>query len=196
MHQSLSLWILRLEKQLLHRGIEPLIDAAPSSVERLVEAMAWLCLCRPQPISEQPHSRACSDRLAAAWRGFGNGLQGLGLVQLAERALVAAQRQERRSGCSCNSLSRPFARAIHHFACSGGTVISKCVAAMPHVALLSEVNPLNRFGADPPELHHLLGRRSEAGSSRPSCHWPSRTALAQRGRASIWVRVTKSRKIT
>ena len=38
-------------------------------------------------------------------------------------------------------------RTIHHLACTGGTVISKCLAAMPHVALISEVNPLNRFGS-------------------------------------------------
>lgn len=37
-------------------------------------------------------------------------------------------------------------RTIHHLACTGGTVISKCLAAMPGVALISEVNPLNRFG--------------------------------------------------
>jgi hypothetical protein len=36
---------------------------------------------------------------------------------------------------------------VHHLACTGGTVISKCLAAMPRVALVSEVNPLNRFGS-------------------------------------------------
>lgn len=38
-------------------------------------------------------------------------------------------------------------RLIHHVACSGGTIISKCLAAMQSVCLLSEVNPVNRFGA-------------------------------------------------
>lgn len=33
-------------------------------------------------------------------------------------------------------------RTIHQFACSGGTLISKCIAAMPNVQLLSEVDPL------------------------------------------------------
>lgn len=33
-------------------------------------------------------------------------------------------------------------RTIHQFACSGGTLICKCVAAMPNVQLLSEVDPL------------------------------------------------------
>ncbi|MEM7708752.1 MAG: sulfotransferase [Pseudomonadota bacterium] len=32
-------------------------------------------------------------------------------------------------------------RTIHHFACSGGTLVSKCVASMPNVQLLSEVAP-------------------------------------------------------
>ena len=35
-------------------------------------------------------------------------------------------------------------RTVHHFACSGGTLISKCIAAMPNVQLLSEVDPLSR----------------------------------------------------
>lgn len=38
-------------------------------------------------------------------------------------------------------------RTLHHLACTGGTVISKCIASMPNVALISELNPLNRFGS-------------------------------------------------
>lgn len=34
-------------------------------------------------------------------------------------------------------------RSIHHFACTGGTLISKCLAAMPNTQLLSEVDPLS-----------------------------------------------------
>lgn len=34
-------------------------------------------------------------------------------------------------------------RTIHHFACTGGTLISKCVASMPNVQLLSEINPFS-----------------------------------------------------
>ncbi|MDM7938372.1 MAG: transposase [Cyanobium sp. CZS 48M] len=41
---------------------------------------------------------------------------------------------------------RPLIRTVHHLACTGGTVISKCLAAMPQVAVLSELNPLNRYG--------------------------------------------------
>lgn len=35
-------------------------------------------------------------------------------------------------------------RTVHHFACTGGTVICKCIASMPNVQLLSEVDPLHR----------------------------------------------------
>ena len=34
-------------------------------------------------------------------------------------------------------------RIIQHLSCTGGTLISKCLAAMPNVALLSESNPLS-----------------------------------------------------
>lgn len=43
-------------------------------------------------------------------------------------------------------------RTIHHFACTGGTVICQCIASMPNVQLLSEVDPLhraNRPGGEP-----------------------------------------------
>ena len=39
----------------------------------------------------------------------------------------------------------PVLRLVHHLACSGGTLISQCLAALPGVALLSEVNPFNRY---------------------------------------------------
>ncbi len=38
----------------------------------------------------------------------------------------------------------PTLRTIHHFACTGGTVISRCLAALPQVMLISEINPINR----------------------------------------------------
>lgn len=40
----------------------------------------------------------------------------------------------------------PVLRTLHHLACSGGTLISRCLAALPDVVLLSELNPSNRFG--------------------------------------------------
>ena len=36
-------------------------------------------------------------------------------------------------------------RTIHHFACTGGTMISKCIGSMPNTHLLSEVDPLSEL---------------------------------------------------
>ena len=40
----------------------------------------------------------------------------------------------------------PPLRLVHHLACSGGTVIARCIAALPNVRLLSEVDPLSDHG--------------------------------------------------
>jgi hypothetical protein len=45
------------------------------------------------------------------------------------------------SVCQKYKSNKPVIRIIHHFACSGGTMISKCLAAMPNTYLLSEVHP-------------------------------------------------------
>jgi hypothetical protein len=48
--------------------------------------------------------------------------------------------------------SKPIIRIIHHFACSGGSLVSKCLSAMPNVFLLSEVHPhsdLQRYKENP-----------------------------------------------
>ena len=34
-------------------------------------------------------------------------------------------------------------RTVHHFACSGGTLICRCIAALPNTVLLSEIDPLS-----------------------------------------------------
>lgn len=47
------------------------------------------------------------------------------------------------------SVAREPVRTLHHFACTGGTLISKCVAAMPNVQLLSEVNPFSTLNESP-----------------------------------------------
>ncbi len=46
----------------------------------------------------------------------------------------------------CESSPAPVAeplRTLHHFACTGGTLISRCIACMPNVQLLSELDPLS-----------------------------------------------------
>lgn len=50
----------------------------------------------------------------------------------------------------CQALCEDFSppepvRSFHHLACSGGTLISKCIAALPNVVLLSEIDPLSRM---------------------------------------------------
>ncbi len=48
--------------------------------------------------------------------------------------------------CNKFEAKKPTIRIIHHLACSGGTLISKCIAAMPNVYLLSEVHPFTDLG--------------------------------------------------
>lgn len=74
----------------------------------------------------------------------------------AEQAAREASRQRQRMARALRHLDRPLIHTVHHLACTGGTVISKCLAAMPKVALVSEVNPLNRFGNDFEPTNPLL----------------------------------------
>jgi hypothetical protein len=39
--------------------------------------------------------------------------------------------------------NKPILRVIYHFACSGGSLVSKCIGVMPNTFLLSEVHPLS-----------------------------------------------------
>jgi len=48
--------------------------------------------------------------------------------------------------CQKHEPKKPVIRIIHHLACSGGTLISKCISAMPNVYLLSEVHPFTDLG--------------------------------------------------
>jgi hypothetical protein len=65
----------------------------------------------------------------------------------------------------------PPIRTIHHFACTGGTLISKCIAVLPNVQLLSEVDPLSNL-LDKKEIKRfspsdmiLLMKQSTRGAS-------------------------------
>ena len=44
----------------------------------------------------------------------------------------------------------PPIRVVHHWACSGGTIISRSLAQLPRVVLLSEVHPLAHLRLHPP----------------------------------------------
>ena len=38
-------------------------------------------------------------------------------------------------------MTKQVIRTIHHLSCTGGTLISKCIASMPNIALISETHP-------------------------------------------------------
>lgn len=40
----------------------------------------------------------------------------------------------------------PPIRCLHHLACTGGTLIARCLAALPNIRVLSEVDPLSEIG--------------------------------------------------
>lgn len=40
-------------------------------------------------------------------------------------------------------------RLVHHFACTGGSLICKCLAALPNTLLLSEIDPLSTLAVTP-----------------------------------------------
>lgn len=41
--------------------------------------------------------------------------------------------------------TKPKLRVLHHMACSGGTVVSKCVASLPNIFVLSELHPTSQL---------------------------------------------------
>lgn len=67
-------------------------------------------------------------------------------------------------------------RSLHHFACSGGTLISKAVALMPNVTLLSEIDPLSPM---------TQSHRSRLAFAPSDLIYAARTALRPVGNATI-----------
>lgn len=61
-------------------------------------------------------------------------------------------------------------RTVHHFACTGGTLLSKCLAAMPNVQLLSEVDPLSPMGRAPGSFAPTDMSALLKGGTRPVSH--------------------------
>lgn len=64
--------------------------------------------------------------------------------------------------CRHEASQKPKIRIIQHQSCTGGSLISKCLAAMPNISLLSEVNPLGSMsdvhvsGFAPSDLTYLV----------------------------------------
>jgi len=63
---------------------------------------------------------------------------------------------------------RPILRSLHHFACTGGTLISKCIAAMPCIRLLSEVDPLSEIAHTHPFVPTDMVGLAKFSSAPPS----------------------------
>jgi len=93
-----------------------------------------------------------------------------------------------------DAISLEPVRTLHHFACTGGTLLSKCLAVMPNVQLISEIDPLStmldksdgkpRFA--PSDMIRLL-RQSTRGASRRQILEIFRVSLA-----SIYAGVVRS----
>lgn len=64
---------------------------------------------------------------------------------LAGPALPSLLDQCRQMVCEQQAQEPPPIRTVHHLACTGGTLVSRCIAAQPNVRLLSEVDPLSEL---------------------------------------------------
>ncbi len=65
----------------------------------------------------------------------------------ASTALAAPPLPSLLSECEalCAETPPEMFRSVHHFACTGGTLISKCIGALPNTVLLSEIDPLSEL---------------------------------------------------
>jgi hypothetical protein len=100
-----------------------------------------------------PAARALSQALDEALR-LVSGVPGLQLATAADPAPLPSLLDECEALTAAPAAAEgPFARTIHHFACTGGTLIARCLAAMPNTVLLSEIDPLSTlplsFGKPP-----------------------------------------------
>ncbi len=73
-------------------------------------------------------------------------LQELCLLLRSHGQIRAAEQLRHQVGQAWPPSEPQVVRTLHHAACSGGTLISRCLAALPDVVVLSELNPLNRHG--------------------------------------------------
>jgi len=113
-----------------------------------------------------------------AWEGFCSEIrraQDILAAQMNTDATNAAHQEVLASALpnlleQCRSIAleppRPM-RSIHHFASTGGTLISRCLAAMPNTQLLSEVDPLSTFAPQASFVPSDLIRLAQHGSRPP-----------------------------
>lgn len=92
------------------------------------------------------HSQSAIVRLAEELETLASMLHPHGMLPEAiesnSSGLTAVQEAVRLISDSQSLPPEPL-RTVHHMACTGGTLICKCLAALPNVQLLSEVDPLS-----------------------------------------------------
>ena len=73
--------------------------------------------------------------------------------------------------CEQYNVAKPTIRIIHHLASSGGTLISKCLAAMPNSFVLSEVHPYSNLHMSPNKSlflpNDIMTQCKQAGVPQP-----------------------------
>jgi|GEM_PF-524391 len=116
-----------------------------------------------------------------AWQGFRTEIeeaQGL-LKHYLQPSVISGERGELASALpsllkQCREMvnlsdtdaARPM-RSIHHLACTGGTLICRCIAAMANSQVLSEVDPLSTLGLRETFVPASLIRLAQHGSRPP-----------------------------
>ncbi len=120
----------------------------PSAQERQQQQQAGIAFAHAEALGASHEAVTLSQRLSTLLN-LANALELAGAGADASLLRLKASRLQRMAQRSLHHRveSKPIIRTLHHLACTGGTVISKCLASMPDVALVSEVNPLNRFGS-------------------------------------------------
>ena len=130
----------------LRYGMALLQTVTPGPEERQQQQQAALAFVQAQREGAPAKAVAAAQRHLALL-SLGHALNLVGVQGGAKLVARQASRQLQRMARSLRHPDRLLIHTIHHLACTGGTVISKCLAAMPRVALVSEVNPLNRLGS-------------------------------------------------
>ena len=181
LHEPLPEWIPSLQRQLVQRGLAALLEKQPLEDDHLLTAGQWLSGLRLQSAEREAELQGVIAR-GQANPGLDNLRDALALAELtdllpahrkrelqeraaveqADQLLQQGQWQQARLVLDALAVggemgqTKPMIRTLHHLGCTGGTVISKCLAVMPRVALVSEVNPLNRFASDFEPTNPLL----------------------------------------
>lgn len=130
---------------------EPLTRSLAQAEARLAELDAALTAARAQTEAQRKAREAAERKRDAVQADLGLALRMQGVVQTDLRDLQARM-------ADAGALPRPGAvagsadvqtggplRSIHHFACTGGTLIARALNALPNTVVLSEMDPLSEI---------------------------------------------------